>query len=61
MSKLTAAKTLFEIGKLAAETYETLVDGKKKNQDIEKDRKLAELEAENKRLKERLELLEKKK
>lgn len=37
MSKLNAAKTLFEIGKLAAETYETLVDGKKKNGDKEKD------------------------
>lgn len=51
MSKLRAVKTLFEIGKLAAETYDTIVEGKKKNADIEKDRKIAELEAEVRRLK----------
>lgn len=54
MSKLSAAKTLLEIGKLAAETYKVVVDGRKVQKDEDKDRKIAELEAENKRLKEKV-------
>ncbi len=55
MSKLGTVKKLFEIGKIAAEIYDTIAEGKKKNREVEeKERKIAELEEENKKLKERL-------
>lgn len=55
MSKLDTARKLFEIGKLAAETYNTFSDGRKKQREIEqKDRRIAELEKEVDELRERL-------
>jgi len=54
IGKIDAAKTLFEIGKLAAETYETYIDGQKKKRDISKDREIGELKAENEKLKKKL-------
>lgn len=53
MSKLETARKIFEIGKLGAEIYNTIADAKKKAREMdEKDKRIAELEAENKRLQE---------
>ena len=52
--KLGTVKTLFEIGKIAADTYSTYVDGKKKNGDISKDREIEQLKEENEKLKKKL-------
>ena len=54
LGRLESVKTLFEIGKLAAETYETYIEGKKTKEDIAKDREIDDLKAENERLKRKL-------
>lgn len=54
LGRLDSVKTLFEIGKLAAETYETYMDGHKTSKDISKDREIEELKAENEKLKKKL-------
>lgn len=54
LSRLESVKTLFEIGKLAAETYETYIEGKKTKEDIAKDYEIENLKAENERLKRKL-------
>lgn len=59
MSKLSAVKTLFEIGKIAAETYETYIDAQHTIQEmtaaaIEKEKEISKLKEENEKLKKKL-------
>ena len=61
MSKLVAAKTLFEIGKIAADTYTSYINGKKTNKDISKDREIQILKEENEKLKKQIQELKEEK
>ena len=59
MSKLNAVKTLFEIGKLAAETYDTYTGAKQTLQEmseemVEKEKEIKKLKEENEKLKKKL-------
>lgn len=59
MSKLVAVKTLFEIGKIAAETYETYVDAQRTIKEmaedaLEREKEIAKLKEENDKLKKKL-------